>query len=421
MIVLRLFLLPVRLALMLLAMATVMLMLQRATTPDVGLAALEGGWTARLIAAYAPLTWIVLLLTIASVAVTLQQGGVRILTSLFVIGAVAASVWLYLRPLGAQGADDRVMLATAILALAAVLWVAAIDFASARGALHWLDVGTGEDRRLLRAALAAALFVAVLYAGLTYLRGVPPAALSRTEWSLAAAWSLAAHLVAFAAVFLVMTLARGIARLSRRPSRGEFIAGVLVAGAAGGVWIARVALAEFTMSNVVAVTIGMACGLTAAVALAGVAVRLRSAEGGYVESGFELLLSPFNAGPRAPRGLAVLGLLVAGAVAYAASTRTLGGVFPYRIDLVRECTALVVWSIALGGCYRLVRRPSGKRDTVLGLMASTAVVLALYAALEIFVPQILQKAGLPDADVHDMLDRYSVFDRSFTAARRIIQ
>jgi hypothetical protein len=417
----RLVLLPVRLALVLLALLTVLLMVQRAVTPDIALAAVEGGWTARFIAAHTPLTWIVLLATIASVAVTLRRSGVRVLTVPFVIAAGAAAVWLYLRPVGAAGADDRVMLGTAVLALVAVLWVAAIDLASARGTLHWFDAGTGEDRRLLRALFSAALFIAVLYAALTYLRGVVPAAVAPREWWLSAIWSVAAHLVAFAAAFLVLALVRGVARFAGRPSRVEFIAGLALLAAATTVWIARVALAELTTPAELALAIGAACGVAIAVALAGIAVRLRSTEGGFIESGFELLLSPFNAGPKSPRAVAVLGLVAAALLAYAASTRTLASVAPQRIDLVRELTATVVWMIALAGWYGVMPRPARKRDTVVGLMACAAGVLAAYAGLEIFAPQVTRQAGLPDVDVSEMLDRYSAFDSSFTLARRILR
>jgi Sulfatase len=172
-------------------------------------------WVARFGDWHAVLYWPWLLIALASILAEMKKAGaIRVLAVGFAVVWTGVGLALVVHPVLPRLVDDYRSIQVGLVALAPVVWLAVIDHIAVGRFLREQPTHVGVDdvatteRRLLIAAVGAAVFVPTVYGVLTPLasrRAFEPDLLS-LGLTLGLAWSYLEHLVLFCAMFLLMSL-----------------------------------------------------------------------------------------------------------------------------------------------------------------------------------------------------------------------
>jgi hypothetical protein len=310
----------------------------------------------------------------------------------------AAAVVLPLAPPIATLQPDGWAVAASLLALAAPLAHAATDL---RAGEPWPE-STPQDRTAADAVAVAlaALAITATYAAwawTTQRAAVPP---------LGAAASLVVHAVFAAAVFLCLTLIRGIAAGRRAAGGWEFwLAALLVAGVfqavAHGVILPSLSLTGWGRRIAAA-----ALAFTLAAGLVGRGRRRSSAHGDGIQTAFGCFVLPL-VGRRG--GLAPTVGWLATVVVVATGSAAASAVMDWSFVLART-GAVLAWLVAVSGALALPR-PTLPRPTTGWSFAGCLAVLALH---QILIPR-------PGQAAESAAERWAVVDPSYRLLREVLR
>lgn len=364
----------------------------------------------------------------AGLACLTVWGGAKRLTAGFLVISGAVGVVLVVRPVLPSLGNDAASGALGLAALVPVLWVAAIDLAAAKGTLVWSWAGAGEDRRLFWTAVQSALFLAFVHAGIFFLRtrGAAGAGLVPAQAFAALVFSVVLHLVAFASIFVVLSLVRGLAPFAMKPARCEFWLTALLLAGIIAFTSRRLIFAAISFAGRAADLFALAIGVTLAASLAGLALKLLAAGGGQAVSGVEALLGPLTpfaprspSIPVAPRGSASLvsRAVQAAPIALLAGALAAGtGGMDWNF-LLQKLAALAIWALTFAAFYAMNRRPTGGRDLALPLVLAAASSVGAYRAIGAGGWRIGASLGGTAGSVEETLETYAGFEPSFRLIR----
>jgi hypothetical protein len=309
------------------------------------------------------------LATILTLMPHVRGGRGRLLAIAYVVvwSAVGLAA-LYARPLRTIG-NSRSGYVIGLLALAAPVWVAAIDHV-ARPAP---DVRPVRLSRVLATCIGAALVGWASYALAAPFRliNTPDIALTKRELAMALGSSLVVDLYGFTALFLALATLIAVARFSNAPARTEYWSFVLLLGTCAALVLYLLVCASIAFVGWEAALASAALGLTLAAVWADVA-RLRANR--PVDS-LALFSAPI-AGVGSRR-VAVAGTLLLPIVAYGlvAAVSHLDWNF-----LLQKLTVLVVWMAT----FALVARLASAQYVGSGFSRTNVIpllVLALFHAV----------------------------------------
>lgn len=253
-----------------------------------------------------------------------------------------------------------------------VVWLAWLDVRSMRRKVRWLVPSdpADTDGRLLLACGLAAVFVWGAFAAVAWTRVGPAIAVEQ------ATWSLPAHLLLYAATFVTLTLASGLALGARKAPAVEFWLCVLMAWGLIATLLVRVVLGPIAFAGAQAVITAVALSAAIVALWASVALVIRGASPLRVARGLEVLLMP--SGRRRSWPVAAVALLGLGVGAAVAVNRA--AIMDWNF-LLQKVTAAIVWVLALAWIYsalaprRLSRPLAGVAAACLAPIAFVAIVL----------------------------------------------
>ncbi|HKX26211.1 MAG TPA: sulfatase-like hydrolase/transferase [Blastocatellia bacterium] len=368
-------------------------------------------WTAVRIHQY------LFVLVLALVAVTLlsdlRQALTRKLVIAFFVFHGVAGAALIIHPVlshlegGAQG------LVWSLLFFEPFYWLAAIDYLGRRDALAWSEGESDGDRRIFRASLGAALFLAALYSVLSVVKQLDGKA-DRSPHSdlwMTTAWSVASHLLIFMALFVALNLIRAVARLFKAPARVEFFLSVGLGALLIGLTLNHVVLEALSVPRLPSVIYALVSGGALAVWIAGTALRLWQARNEPVTSGFELALAPLTMGRISSRAACAIWVVAIVALAY------LGGVKLVLMDwnfLIQKLSVNIVWLLTFAFFYSALPASRDRRVRSLVMMLVAVLSLGFYKLLE------ASGAYLPALDTSTKLNRYEGQNVSFKLTRELL-
>lgn len=337
----------------------------------------------------------------------------------FLGAGVVAGAILAFSPLLAGIQNEFRSLVWASAWLLPLWWVAIIDMAGPGRRLSWSAADGREDARLFWTCLACGLGVAATYAGIHQLRfGSPGSGPGHDPLVIGVAvWSVMLHLLAFLALFLCLTLVRGVASAFSRPALAEFV----LIGAAGTALLAgvirTVIFAAVSMMGTPGLVMAVAYAATLVAVSAGASVSLWS-EGDPVESGVELALRPFGLPRRAPR-LAWFAFLAAW-VPLAYLLATASAIMDWNY-LVQTLAVLATWFTGLVWMYGAIprRRSRGTAAAAILIVAPVALLLGFRGLAE--SPAALGALGFGSESRTARLDHYAGYDVSFRVLHNLVR
>src|ERR1051326_2321571 len=268
-------------------------------------------WLTTFVKIHPYIYWVLLAGVIPTVIPDLRRRETKILAFGFLLFTVVAGVLMIWRPLLSGLRNDVRSFEWALVSLLPLACLAAMDWLGEGGQLRWEPSESVEDARVFQAAWQSAVFSAVVYACIFYLRHRNPGepSFARGEGFAGQIWSVFSHLLLFMAIFLALFLVRGVASLFRRP-KVEFALYVLVAGLVFANIVRLLVLRQISFEGPGALGYSLAFGICFAAAFAGWAVRMYPADT-PVDSGLTLLLTPLRWSHLLPgmTGLIPLGLI----------------------------------------------------------------------------------------------------------------
>ena len=324
------------------------------------------------------------------------------LTYIVFWGLVAVALLSY--PVAVGLGPDNGSLAFAAMALAASLWLAVIDHVACGRAAFPADHPVSKassDSPVFVAAMATAVYVWMLYAGLAVVRQSVAGRSPGVSW-LGAGYSLGLHIIAFTAIGWLFVAAATAARGRRRGHVVEYgLALLILAGWILGV-LRGLLLPAVAVTGVISWLLAAGFAIVMTADWSGIALRLAAAgrEGG---SAIDLFVRP--ALPvRSVRAILVWLLLLPG-VAYA--MLSLAEPMDWGF-LLQKAGVLAIWFLAWAAMITLAR---GARQPTVGVaIASSVAILAGYAYM-----RHLERGATGGAQFTQQaaLGRYAALDASF--------
>jgi hypothetical protein len=312
--------------------------------------------------------------------------------SIAVLGVTAAGLWPWLRAghfavsalLGSwlvvgvlTFATDGLLvlepstftLGLSLAALIPPVWLALVDLRSqgARAATRADETGVSAD---FVACAIAALVISGTHAVIALLGGAPPSTRWFAEWGSSALL----HLVVFSAIFALISVIRGAARLVRQPQVEAWLGRAALAGMLG-LFMYGVVLSALSMTGPTAVAVAASFGAALALVL--------GPRGTSAPDGIDAALS--GCVPRWATGsTAMAGLWIALAMAAVAGAELALSGFDWNFTILKTI-ALASWLLALAAALRLVptwlTRPVRSRAaTAVAPFAACVLVLTIQQA-----------------------------------------
>jgi hypothetical protein len=341
---------------------------------------------------------------IAAVALTsigdIRHRRTRLRNAIFFISMAAAGIWLLAQPLLPGLRSDPSSLAICLVALGPILWMAALDISSAGGTLVWGPEDSGEDRHIFNTALCTAVFVSLTYFAIAGTRSTD---LSREALVIALAWTLAAHLLFFGAVFLVLLGVRGVVALFGASAFHETILVVCAAALLAAFVLQHIVLAAISFTGPIAAAVALALALSLAGLVTGLLVRLRPVSVLPIRSALHILTWPlaFLGAPPLRWARRVLAVT---AIAGAAWLLAVSTQMADWNALLQKLSAVAIWIVTFAAFYAMSR---GRGRAVSG----TAIVWLLLAAV---LPAAAYRALTTVEDrARGVLDGHAGADPSF--------
>jgi hypothetical protein len=155
---------------------------------------------------------------------------------------------LFIPLLSGLGNDNR-SFCWSMISLFPLLWISAIDHAGHNRGRKWAP--TDDKHLTVSTAILAAVFLSLLYFGMSYLRFVSTDGiqLRPSELLVASTWSLASHGLVFTFAFVAFELIRGFARRFARASEIEFLICNLLFAFVLAVLVRKMILSALTFNN----------------------------------------------------------------------------------------------------------------------------------------------------------------------------
>lgn len=299
-----------------------------------------------------------------------------------------------------------------LLSLLPLLWLALIDWLGNKDKIEWSSSAHEEDRHIFRTSLFAAIFIALLYAGIFYVRQKQQTTggLNSFELFVAVSWSLASHLLLFMALFVIFNLIRAIARLFSVPSKAEFVLCDLLGIAMMAFSVRNIALAGISFYGRLADFYSLAAALVFVGSLASLSVKLYKAENGAVRSGLALAMMPLTFGRITSRLGRSIWCLTIVAIAYLLAIQIASFDWNY---LAQKLAVNVIWVLTFAALYAMTKESNSKRDLTYALLLIAALSLGVYKLLDASQATVAAMSSDKDLDVRATLERYSGQDVSF--------
>lgn len=281
--------------------------------------------------------------------------------------------------------------ATAFVALAPLVWLALIDILAARPRLEARTVAATGGGQLLKASVAATMVVWTIH--LVRALAQDPELLSQGLWPVAAAWSFALDLTAYAILFVLLSLTIAVARTRRRPGAWEFGIGAALIAVGVTEFFRRLVLPSLAFNAADAARIAVAIGVTLAAMWAGFRLRrASSAHGASVD--LALLVAP------AVESRILVSILL---IALPPAALTLVGRFePVDWDFLLQKSVTLLEGLMVFGLALRLQSPDRR-----ALPPAWIVVLPVVAVgLVVAIPTIARSSEV-------VRDRYAVSDPAF--------
>jgi arylsulfatase A-like enzyme len=249
----------------------------------------------------------VLSLTVISLTSDLDRRSTRIAALAFMaLGAlVVASLFVHNTVDGLV--SDRWSLVVTAIAIAAAVWLAAIDHAACwRSVFDRSEDESTADSGLFSAAAVSTVYVAAVYAAIASFRPTGRADLSVS--AAAVARSLLLHAMIFGAVAWTLAGAVRFARFAPRKRLAEYVVGLVILTVAGVAAMRLLIVPALELSGVTAFAVSIIFAATFAASWSGIAVRVAASDP-IQRSGFEMLAGPIAPWRSSRAAIAVLAIL----------------------------------------------------------------------------------------------------------------
>jgi hypothetical protein len=316
------------------------------------------------------------------------------------------SLWLVAVPWLPLLTNDGRGLATGLLALGPLLWLAVSDHLSLRGRQGLARLAAGEptgQRRLLALCMTAAAYLWVAHVARAVVRS--PGGGSLAAWVFTAIWSLALTVTCFALSFAVLVSIGLAASRTARPAVWEYALTVIVGAASIAEFLRRIILPTVVLGGGPAAAFAIGAGATLAVTWAGLALVRSSTRQPAGRSALDVLLSWTSRRWLAGLGLAALPF---------ASAASLTAFERLDWEFVIQRTIVVGESIAAGGL--LLGLSAGWRPRTprgLPILWSAAASLALLIGWPRAAPMVAAWSGDPSIARPPMLQQFAAAEASF--------
>ncbi len=298
-----------------------------------------------------------------------------------------------------------------VIALIPILLLIRIDWVANIGKVQWGISDHAEDRHIFFATLLAAVFVALLYTSIFYIRqGQQTGSLSKTELFIAGSWSLASHLLLFAALFVAFNLIRAIARLTGNPAKTEFLLCNLLGIGMMAFSLRTVALAGISFYGMLASLYAYTASVALVGFLASLSLRLYKPEEGEVRSGLAFALMPLTHGRIYSYMARFIWLIAMVTIAYVLAVQV--ALFDWNF-LAQKLVVNIMWVVTFAFFYAITRRSYNARDLTYILLLLSTFSLGFYKSMDAsqrHLPGLTQNNNL---DVRSTLERYAGQDISF--------
>jgi hypothetical protein len=237
------------------------------------------------------LYWLVIVIVGATLVPELHRSRTRRLACGFIIFHLAAGVMLLFNPLLSGLANDNRSFSWSMISLFPLLWISAIDHAGHNRERKWAP--TDNEHLTVSTAMLAAVFLSLLYFGMSYLRVVSTGGiqLRSSELLVASTWGLASHGLVFTFAFVTFELIRGFARRFARASEIEFFICNLLFALVLAVLVRKMILSALTFNNYLADVFSVIVSFSSVALMSGLSVRLQAKDDANL-SGFELAVAP---------------------------------------------------------------------------------------------------------------------------------
>jgi hypothetical protein len=367
------------------------------------------------------LYWTVLALVTLTLVSERRRKHSRRLAGGFVVFHIVGGVALSFRPLLSNLANDERSFYYSLILLFPLVWLAAIDYAGNARRVRWSK--NDEEHLAISTVVLAGSFLALLYAGLFYVRfSVDDGArLRRSELIVVISWSLASHLMVFIVGFLAFRLVRSLTSRLKHGSKIEFLICNILFIVVLAVLLRRMVLPALTFNGNRADVFSVAVALALVSLVGGLSVRLYTETKREITSGFVLTLAPLLVfSPRRDSSRLLrfvwIGLIATVACAIPLMIATRDWDF-----LMQKLGVVVVWIATFGFFYAQQRGQRRRSYSLPGLLLIAVVSTGWYTVLgssESLWPALLRDEQL---SVSSTLERYSSYDVSFRLARDILR
>ena len=245
--------------------------------------------------------WAMLALAAATLLPDVHRRKTRWMAATFLAVHCAGGFWLQVHPLLAGLHNELRSFYWSLIALAPLLWLAAIDWAGHWSGIEWAKFQSTEDCRIFQATWQSALFLSVVYAGIFQLRSTVP--IGANGGLVALVSTLLSHLIILFGIFAGVNLLRSVASLTAWPSPVEFVLCNVLTG--GIVWavIRILVFKPVSFDGQLAVLSTTAISVAIMATISGFSLRSWNNEQRGHASGLALAVLPFSLGRfRSTRG-----------------------------------------------------------------------------------------------------------------------
>ncbi|MCI0488323.1 MAG: sulfatase-like hydrolase/transferase [Blastocatellia bacterium] len=376
-------------------------------------------WLTAFVKIHPYLYWLAFAIVAATLRPDLEQPRTKKLTLAFFAFQMLAGVALLIRPLLPDLQNDITSFLWSLVALIPLLWVTVIDYTGHREEVKWAEPEVGEGTRIFRAAVLAALFVSLLYAGIFYARYIIPASaeFSPSQQIVAISWSLASHLLIFVAAFVMLDVIRAIATLFKTPPRMEFFLCNVLGALLLALALRTIVLAALSFTGALAHLFSILLAGSLIAFLSGLSIRLYRDANGPVTSGLELAIFPLTFGRITTYAGRVLWIAAITVLAYVLATKT--ALMDWNF-LAQKLSVAAVWSVTFASFYAMISVGKAGRERVFVWLILAVVILVGYKTLDGSRNDIAGLTGDEKFDTSVELDRYTGMDVSFKLARDIL-
>ena len=316
-------------------------------------------WLTTFVKIHSYIYWLALAILVPTILPDLRHRNTKILTFAFLAFCAGTGIVLLWSPLLSGLQNDVRSLEWALGSLLPLVWLAVIDWVGRSSELRWTASATGEDARVFRAAWQSALFSALVYSAIFFLRHREPAQtqFGPGEGLTSLLWTIFSHLLLFMVIFVALFLVRAIGGFFHRPKL-EFLLYVTVGGLLFADIVRVLVLRQISFEGFEAAAFSVVLGLCLAASFAGLGLRLYPTDTA-VESGLALLLTPlrwtgFLSGPARLVPLGILAVL-----AYFLEVRAALLDWNY---LLQKLSVLFIWTAAFANLYDLALRKKQREE-----------------------------------------------------------